>query len=630
MATPLEVLNHYWKHKSFKGSQNEIIDLVLSNKNVVAVLPTGGGKSICYQIPGLIKNGICIVISPLIALMNDQVMNLKELGIKAMAITSALSHSDIINEFDNLKYGDYKFLYLSPEKLQSSFIQEKIKELNVSLIAIDEVHCISEWGHDFRPAYLKIPNIYELHPMAPVIGLTATATTNVLNDIINHLNKPNIKIIRQSLIRNNLAFRVIRSEDYRYYLRQILKNTLLPSIVYTNSRKKANDVSDYLNRNNLTSTFYHGGLSAKEKQISFMNWMNEKTMIMVATNAFGMGINKHNVQTIVHIDLPNSLENYMQEAGRAGRNYSKAYSYIIASENGITNLKRQFLKSNVSYKDAKKIYNLLNQYFQIAYGELPKNYFEFHIDEFCAHNDLDIVQTQNTLKAFEKEQILFFDKNLNKQSTIKFTVSPNEVLRYSETNRSTLIKALLRSYGGLFERHININEALIAKKTERTYLSIQNELIKLSGDGLLEYHRRKKASRIQFLLPREDDLTIRKIKPYLKHRWHIKRQKINDVIEYVNNNKNCRRNYLLAYFNEENNDNCGICDICNKSDTVSYKRLTSQILTLLASDQPLSSKEIISHFNTDKSVILTALQLLLDNNKITITSQNKLEMVSNG
>ena len=633
MATPHEVLHKYWNYTSFKGPQEEIISTVLARKHVMAVLPTGGGKSICYQIPAMIQDGVCLVISPLIALMNDQVSALKEKGIKAIAITSILRQEEIITAFDNLQYGNFKFLYLSPEKLQSEFIQQKIKTLNINLIAIDEAHCISEWGHDFRPAYLKIPIIKELHPDTPIIGLTATATSSVLKDIIKNLNISNAQVFKQSLVRKNLALRVINSDDYFYHIKKIINNSKLPSILYANSRKKVKEISDYLNRNNFKSTFYHGGLSYEEKQLSFTNWMEEKLPVMVATNAFGMGIDKDNVQQIIHLDLPNSLENYMQEAGRAGRNENKAYSYIFATEHTIFNLKNRFSKGLVSVDLARKIYKDLNRYFQVAYGELSELYFEFNLADFCSHYVYHILQTYNAIKVLEKEQILHIDENLSQQSTFIFTALPNEILRYSEKNNSDLIKTILRSYGGVFDFNVKINETVLAKKIGSTFLSIKNELTKISEDGLAMYNFKNNASQIHFLVPREDDITINKIAANINQQNNIKSEKIKAVIDYVSNKSVCRSRYLLSYFGEEKTKKCGICDVCTKnkkkSKSYDHEELSQNILTLLASQNSLSSKEIIAHFNLDSSVILTTLQLLLDTNKITITSQNKLEIISN-
>jgi len=633
MATAHEVLHKYWNYTSFKGPQEKIISAVLAHKNVMAILPTGGGKSMCYQIPALLQDGVCLVVSPLIALMNDQVNSLKEKGIKAIAITSILRQEEIITAFDNLKYGNFKFLYLSPEKLQSELIQQKIKSLNVNLIAIDETHCISEWGHDFRPAYLKIPIIKELHPNTPIIALTATATPRVQKDILKNLNIPNAQIFTQSLVRKNLALKAVNSDDIYYHIKNKVKSSILPSILYANSRKKVKEISDYLNKNNLKSSFYHGGLSNEEKQLSFSNWMEEKSLIMVATNAFGMGIDKDNVQNIIHIDLPNSLENYMQEAGRAGRNQKKAYSYIFATEHTIFNLKNRFSKGLVSVELTKRIYKDLNRYFQVSYGELSELFFEFNLANFCSHYGYSILQVYNAIKILEKEQIILIDENFNQTSTFKFTASPSEILKYSEKNNSELIKTILRSYGGIFEFNLKINETFLAKKIGSSLLSVKNELTKISHDGLATYSFKRNTSQIHFLVPREDDITINKVASNINKQNKIKSEKVNAVINYVRNKSVCRSRHLLAYFGQKNTKNCGICDVCSKANKKSrsydHEQLSQNILTLLSSNDSLSSKEIISHFNLNSSDILSTLQLLLDSNKITITSQNKLEIISN-
>ena len=627
--TALEALHKYWKHTSFKEPQEEIITQVLAGKNMIAILPTGGGKSVCYQIPGLIKEGVCLVISPLVALMNDQVASLKEKGIKAIAITAGLRQHEMIDAFDNLQFGNYKFLYLSPEKLQSTLIQEKIKQLNINLIAIDEAHCISEWGHDFRPAYLKIPVLKELHPEAPIIALTATATSHVVKDIIKQLDISDATIIKQSLVRTNLALNIIRSEDFYYHIKLILSNTSNPSIIYANSRKKVKNVSDYLIKNGFKSTFYHGGLSAEEKQRSFSQWMEEKTPIMVATNAFGMGIDKENVQHIIHLDIPYSLENYMQEAGRAGRNGSAASSHIFVSDYSISYLKKHFLKSKISVAFTKNIYSALNQFFQVAYGELPERIFEFQLADFCARYHFTLLKTYTALKLLEREQIITFNESYNKQSTLKFTASSNEILRYAKKNNSAIINTLLRSYGGIFEHLTNINETVIATKSSSSFQTVKNELKKLSHDGLAIYNFKNNTSSIQFLVPREDAITIRNIARNIKQQNNVKLTKIDAVIDYVTNKTVCRSKYLLTYFNEENATDCGICDVCKKSNLADHQQLAIEILALFSNQQTLSTKEIVAHFTIDHSTILTTLQILLDTHKISITSQNKLEKVSN-
>ena len=628
MDVALKILKKYWNYPAFKAQQKEIIDCVLQHKNAVVVLPTGGGKSICYQVPALINEGVCLVVSPLIALMNDQVNSLIDKGIKAIAITASLNQEEIIQAFDNLQFGNYKFLYLSPEKLQSEFIQQKIKQLNINLIAVDEAHCISEWGHDFRPAYLKIPLIKELGIDAPMMALTATATQRVMNDIIENLKIADAAVFKQSLVRPNLALHVNNHEDVYFQLKRQLNKIKQPSIIYANSRRMVKDISSYLNKNNFKSSFYHGGLSADEKQLSFVRWMDEKTPIMVATNAFGMGIDKGNVQQVIHLDLPYSLENYMQEAGRAGRNDCNAVSTIFGNDHAIANLKSHYKKGLVTVDFAKKIYNYLNQYLYIAYGELPKNSFEFELTNFCNQYKTNILQTYNTLKLLEKEQILSFDENFNKQSTLKFVLSPNKILDYSEKNNSSIIKTILRTYGGIFEHYIKINESIIAKKLNFETSQIKGLIIQLESNGLVKYNYNKNLSQLKFLVPREDDRTIHKIALDIKRQNTIKQEKINAVINYVKNTAVCRSKFLLNYFDEKVDKDCGICDVCLSSEkrTINYLAITEQILVLLSKEKQLSTKEIVSIVNIESSIIITTLQNLLDTNKITINSQNKLEL----
>ena len=627
MESPLSILKKYWKYDAFKKPQEEIISTVLKNKNTVVLLPTGGGKSICYQIPALLRDGVCLVISPLIALMNDQVNSLKEKGIKAIAITSSLHQEEVIQAFDNLQFGNYKFLYVSPEKLQSEFIQQKIKQLNINLIAVDEAHCISEWGHDFRPAYLKILIVKELGITAPILALTATATRHVLNDIIANLEIADAQIFKQSLVRSKLALKVSKHEDIYYHLKLQLSKQSKPSIIYASSRKRVTDISNYLNKNNFKSSYYHGGLSVEEKRVSFVNWMEEKTPIMVATNAFGMGIDKDNVQQIIHIDLPNSLENYMQEAGRAGRNGQDANSIIFGNKHSIFNLKNQFKKGFVTVDYAKSIYNHLNQYLYIAYGELPQHSFEFDLTTFCNQYQINILQAYNTLKLLEREQILTFDENFNVQSSLKFKVSPNKVLDYAERNNNQLIKVILRTHGGIFDHYIKINESIIAKKINTSVNLIKSQLIKLEKDGFVTYNYNKNTSKLKFLVPREDNITIQKIAIDIKQQNSIKQEKMNAVIDYVKNNTICRSKLLLDYFDEKTATDCGICDIClsKENQIPDYKSVSEKILVLLSHHKQLSSKEIITNLAIETSTVLTSLQNLLDTNKISINSQNKLE-----
>ncbi|MET2984054.1 RecQ family ATP-dependent DNA helicase [Aureibaculum conchae] len=627
MDTAKSILKKYWGYFDFRASQEQIINSIKAGKNTVAILPTGGGKSICYQVPSLLKKGVCLVVSPLIALMNDQVSNLKEKGIKSVAITSNLNQEQAIQAFDNLQFGNYKFLYLSPEKLQSEFIQQKLKQLDINLIAVDEAHCISEWGHDFRPAYLKIPILKELGIKAPILALTATATNRVLEDMMQNLQIQDAVVFKKSLVRKNLSLIISRHEDVYFELKKQLNAIKNTAIIYVNSRRRVQEISNYLNKNNFKSSYYHAGLSNEEKQRSFFNWMEEKTPIIVATNAFGMGIDKDNVELIVHIDIPFSLENYMQEAGRAGRDGNKASSIIFANNHTINNLKKQFEKGVVTVDFAKEIYKNLNQYFYISYGEKSEQLFEFDLATFCNTYKTNILKTYNTLKLLEREQILLFSEGFNKQSALKFTMPPDKVLDYAERTNNDLIKIILRTHGGIFDHFIKINESLLAQKLNTKPPKVKSLMIKLEKDGLLSYKNNKNTSQLQFLVPREDDRTINSIAKDIKQYNSVKLEKVDSIINYATNNSVCRSKLLLDYFDEKLTQNCGICDICLSSNNsfATHSGLSNQILDLLEKNKQLSSKEIASQLNIPSSTLLKTLQNLLNTDKINLNSQNKLE-----
>ena len=402
MIAPKEILKKYWGFSQFRPQQEEIISSVLKQNDVITLLPTGGGKSICFQIPALAKEGICLVISPLIALMKDQIENLERKGIKAINIPPGTKQNDLITLFDNIKFGGYKFLYISPERLQSYFIRQKIKELNINLIAIDEAHCISEWGHDFRPSYRGIKEIRNIKPTVNFIALTATANKKIIEDISKNLDLRVPEIFKQSFLRKNLAYQVFKIEDKLQRVLQIFKKTRKPAIVYVNSRKKTIQIAAFLNANNLKSTFYHGGLSSQEKNNAFENWMKETTPIMVATNAFGMGIDKENVGVVIHLDLPSSIENYVQETGRAGRNKEKSFAVLLFNENDILLFEDTLKKSVLTIKEIKEIHKKLYQYFRISLGELSTDSFNFNSLEFSKKYNFSIFKVDATIKILSK------------------------------------------------------------------------------------------------------------------------------------------------------------------------------------------------------------------------------------
>jgi len=617
----LKILQHYWKHNSFREPQQEIINTVLEGRNTVALLPTGGGKSICFQIPALVNEGVCIVISPLIALMQDQVDSLINKGIKASVIPSGSSQDEIITLFDNIRFGKTKFLYLSPERLQSRFIQEKIKQLNVNLIAIDEAHCISEWGHDFRPSYQNISILKELLPNTNIIALTATATKKVISDIILSLGLDSPEVYKKSFYRKNLAYQIFKTDDKLGRLKQIFIKTKAPAIVYVNSRIKTKEICAYLNANGFKSSFYHGGLTSLEKQISFDNWMNEKTPIIVATNAFGMGIDKPNVRVVIHLNLPASIENYIQEAGRGGRNGYKAFSVILTNKNDIKLSKELLEKSLPVINDIKLVHRKLYQQFQIAKGELIETAFDFNFLEFCNKYKLIPNRTYNALQILNSNGIIELNSNFQQKSTLQFTVSSKQVLLYSKQNPSSknFIQTFLRLYGGVFEDLVKIDEFYIAKKAGITSWQVIKELESMVEKGLLEYNKATNNSELYFLHPREDDKTVNKVSKNINLYLEQKKQKNKDLIEFVKNDKVCRSIQLLYYFNENVAQKCGICDVCLQQKQV-FTINPINIITLLKNKGALTVYEICTLLNEKEVNILILLRELLSEEKINVTN----------
>jgi ATP-dependent DNA helicase RecQ len=629
MNTPLEILNTYWNYNAFRPPQEAIINTVINGENCVVLLPTGNGKSLCYQVPALAMEGVCIVISPLIALIKDQVESLTEKNIKAIALTSKLSQEEIIVAFDNLQFGGYKFLYLSPEKLQSSFIQDKIRQLNVSFIAIDEAHCISEWGHDFRPSYLKIPVLKELQPNATFIALTATATQRVFEDIIENLEIEDATVFKKSLKRTNLTYKVIYTENYYANLIQILNYIKESVIIYTNNRKQTKEVNKYLNQHNFKSTYYHGGLSLDEKNAAYETWIADKTPIMVATNAFGMGIDKPNVRVVIHLNIPNSLENYIQEAGRAGRDGKESYSLILTNEANLYDADVRFKATTPTTQYIKEIYFNLNQFYKISLGEQPLASFNFSIQEFCATYKLNVLTTYNAIKVLERENIILLDENFTKKSTLKFTIGNNQLFSYLENypSRKELIKLILRSYGGIFDHHTIVDEYKLSKKLGVSKGSVITTLKDLHTTGIVNYNFENSNSRLSFLVIREDNYTINSISKNIEKQYTLKYEKLKATINYIRDTKTCRNAQLLSYFDEINIETCGKCDVCQSKNapTDTTQALLIEITNLLQ-EQHLSSQELSAALNCNHKQLLNSLKILLEKNKIAITSQNKFKL----
>ncbi|WP_223033442.1 RecQ family ATP-dependent DNA helicase [Hanstruepera marina] len=631
MQQPINILERYWNYNSFKPMQEDIIQAVLDNEDVFALMPTGGGKSLCFQIPALIREGICIVISPLIALMKDQVQSLQSKGIKAMAITSGIAYTELDTLLDNCIYGNYKFLYLSPERLQQELVQDRIRQMNVNLIAVDEAHCISQWGNDFRPAYKNITLLRELQPRVNCIALTASATPTVLQDIIQELDGIDVKVFKQSFERKNLAYMTFETEDKHYKLEQILKKQDASAIVYVRNRKATVDLSRFLEGKGFSATFFHGGLSNKEKEEKLNLWMHNNKDIMVATNAFGMGIDKPDVKTVIHFNLPESLESYFQEAGRAGRDGNKAFAVLLKNASDKTLLKNQFLNVLPDVAFIKTVYRKLCNYFQISYGEGANTNHDFNFNAFCNTYKFNTLLAYNALQILDRTSVIALTKQFNKQTSLQFLVSDSQVFQYIEKHPETnsIIKALLRTYGGIFEHQTTINLVKMAEKTASTETVMLNILNQLHKDALIELHYATTDASITFIEPREDDKTINRIAQIIKQQNQLKHSQIESVLQYIENDTVCKSKQLLTYFGETHTKDCGICSVCiqrkpsnSKPDSKTIKNAI--IRTLEEGD--CSSRELTEQLPYAIEDISETLKVLLEYNIITITHTNTYKL----
>ena len=629
MQESLAILQKYWKHDKFRSPQDEIINSVLDGKDTFGLMPTGGGKSICFQVPALMKEGICLVISPLVALMKDQVQRLQNLGIKAIALTGGIQSDEMITLLDNCEFGNYKFLYLSPERLQSDWILERIKNLPINLIAIDEAHCVSQWGHDFRPAFLKIANLKTHFPKVPFLALTASATKTVLDDVILQLGLENPAIFQKSFARKNIAYMVFEVEDKLYRMEQILKKNPQPSIIYVRNRKSCSDTASQLNSLGFKATFYHGGLSVKEKEKNMSLWINEEVQIIVATNAFGMGIDKSNVKTVIHIHLPENIESYYQEAGRAGRDEEKAFAVILTSPSDKLQAQNQFINVLPDKIILTQIYIKLCTYFRIAYGEGINEQFSFNLNQFCQKYEFPTLKTFNAIQFLDRQGILTLSQEYSEKITMQFIIESKEVIRYMSlnSNEEPVLLALLRTYPGIYESQTTINLSLIAKKTNCEETVILTTLEKLKNLEIIDYHKKNNDATINFNEVREDERTINRVSKYLEIQNKQKIAQFESVLHYINEKKVCKSKLILDYFGEKTEANCGICSFCisKKKKSINTHSISNKIIGLLKI-QELNSREIQKLTKNSEDEVIFALQNLLENNKIAIKPNNKYSL----
>ncbi|SHG07379.1 ATP-dependent DNA helicase RecQ [Flavobacterium micromati] len=631
MLEALALLQKYWKHDKFRSLQNEIIASVLSGQDTFALMPTGGGKSVCFQIPALMNDGICLVVSPLVALMKDQVANLQQRNIKAIALTGGIRSEEMIDLLDNCQFGNYKFLYLSPERLQSDWILERIKSLPINLITIDEAHCVSQWGHDFRPAYLKISLLKKHFPKTPFLALTATATPRVKTDIITELGLHNPQIFEKSFARENIAYMVFELEDKIFRIEQILKKNPEPSIIYVRNRKSCLDISSQLQSLGFKATYYHGGLSSKEKDKNMQSWMNEDVQIIVATNAFGMGIDKANVKTVIHIQLPENIENYYQEAGRAGRNGERAFAILLTSPSDIIQAKNQFINILPDKKFLNLMYLKLNNYFQVAYGEGINEQFTFNLHHFCLRYEFPTLKTYNALQFLDRQGIITLSQEFSEKITLQFLIPSKEVIRYVSlnVNDEEIILAILRTYPGIYEMQTAFNLQLIAKKSNHKEAEILAVLKKLKEKEIIEYHSKNNDATILFNEVREDERTISRVSKHLENQNLLKKEQLQAVYHYINERAICKNKLILNYFGEKIITDCGICSFCitKKIKKKDVTLLSKEIITLLKIED-LNSRDIQNKTKNNPEDVIFVLQELLENDFILVKPNNKYTLKS--
>lgn len=617
-----ELLDKYWGYHQFRPLQEEIILSVLDGHDTLALMPTGGGKSITFQVPALAKEGLCLVITPLISLMKDQVENLVKRDIKAMAVHSGMTRDEIDVALNNCIYGDYKFLYLSPERLATELFKARLNKMRVNLIAVDEAHCISQWGYDFRPAYLKIAELRDHLPGVPVLALTATATSRVASDIMEKLRFPQPHILSKSFERPNLSYLVRKTDDKPGYMLKVINRMGGSGIIYVRNRKNAKEIAYYLKKNDISASYYHAGLSDEERASRQDDWKTGFTRVMVATNAFGMGIDKSDVRFVIHHDLPDSLEAYFQEAGRAGRDSKKAFAVLLCDASDEAKLQRNIDSTFPDIPQIKTVYQALGNFLKVPFGGGKDLVYDFDLGSFCSAFHFNVITAYNCLKILQREGYIEFSEDVNNPSKVHFLVGRDDLYKFQVANAAFdgFIKLLLRSYSGIFTDYVTIDEQTLARRAKVSLDSIFQFLGKLNSFKIIKYIPRKNTPLICYTEERLDDKTL-----YISHEEYRQRkdayaERVNKVIQYAFSEDTCRSRLLLAYFGQKETDYCGICDVCaRKTDSglpqFEFEQIKNGIFQKLA-ENPLTVEKLVELFNFHEEKVIRVIRWLLDNDLI--------------